>query len=172
MKPLVNTPTSPNASEVLRESLVISKVRSSVLIVDPIYSYPFSVVPVNTLKDLKRDGVLSGRFKLKLEYDHQSNRPPGPAPTSSAELEAANAAAEHALNASKSLDSPNSLSAQVSKIGDGADTASTSKPILSSMYDDLQLLGPVVSPIGQALKSLDQIVNIIEGVAEVRVVQT
>jgi hypothetical protein len=44
--------------------------------------------------------------------------------------------------------------------------------MLSSMYDDLQLLGPVVSPIAQALKSLDQIVNIIEGVAEVRVVQT
>jgi hypothetical protein len=38
MKPLVNTPTSPNASEVLQESLVILTVRFSVLTADPIYS--------------------------------------------------------------------------------------------------------------------------------------
>jgi hypothetical protein len=118
-----------------------------------------NVLYLGSINELKKGGNVVGRLVIKADYDGTAVA----VSTGDKDPESL----ERGLKASKALETPGSLSAHISRTSGLVDAASSSIPVLQGAYGNVQALAAFVSPIGQALKSLDQIVKIVDGIAEV-----
>jgi hypothetical protein len=74
---------------------------------------------------------------------------------------------ESAAGAVALLDASSDASGMFAKVSSYVDTASTAADAVESSWKSAQMLGDDIGSLGEALKSLEQIIKIVDGIVEV-----